>query len=167
MDLLRFATAGSVDDGKSTLIGRLLLDSKAIFEDQLEAVEATSRTKGYDYTEFVAHSYYVECHELYDHSGSHMEFVSGAMPLFGLMGTVLGLIAMFDTLGSVVSVEALSPQLALALKTTLYGAMYSSAYKLIATRFDQRLKALDYDFETFSRALQVLIDNEVVIEVSR
>ena len=51
MDLLRFATAGSVDDGKSTLIGRLLLDSTAIFEDQLEAVEATSRTKGYDYTD--------------------------------------------------------------------------------------------------------------------
>ncbi len=51
MDLLRLATAGSVDDGKSTLIGRLLLDSKAIFEDQLEAVEATSRTKGYDYTD--------------------------------------------------------------------------------------------------------------------
>ena len=46
MDLLRFATAGSVDDGKSTLIGRLLLDSKSIFEDQLEAVEATSASKG-------------------------------------------------------------------------------------------------------------------------
>jgi sulfate adenylyltransferase large subunit len=51
MDLLRFATAGSVDDGKSTLIGRLLLDSKAIFEDQLEAVEATSTARGYDYTD--------------------------------------------------------------------------------------------------------------------
>ena len=51
MDLLRFATAGSVDDGKSTLIGRLLLDSKAIFADQLEAVEATSLAKGYDYTD--------------------------------------------------------------------------------------------------------------------
>jgi sulfate adenylyltransferase large subunit len=50
-DLLRFTTAGSVDDGKSTLIGRLLLDSKAIFEDQLEAVEATSQSKGYDYTD--------------------------------------------------------------------------------------------------------------------
>ena len=50
-DLLRFATAGSVDDGKSTLIGRLLLDSKSIFEDQLEAVEATSVSKGYDYTD--------------------------------------------------------------------------------------------------------------------
>jgi sulfate adenylyltransferase large subunit len=51
MDLLRFATAGSVDDGKSTLIGRLLLDSKAIFEDQLQAVESTSQSRGYDYTD--------------------------------------------------------------------------------------------------------------------
>ena len=51
MDLLRFATAGSVDDGKSTLIGRLLYDSKSIFEDQLEAVEATSVSKGHDYTD--------------------------------------------------------------------------------------------------------------------
>lgn len=46
MDLLRFTTAGSVDDGKSTLIGRLLYDSKAIFEDQLEAVEKSSRSRG-------------------------------------------------------------------------------------------------------------------------
>ena len=46
--LLRFTTAGSVDDGKSTLIGRLLYDSKAIFEDQLEAVESTSKRKGHD-----------------------------------------------------------------------------------------------------------------------
>ena len=44
--LLRFTTAGSVDDGKSTLIGRLLYDSKSIFEDQLEAIEATSKKKG-------------------------------------------------------------------------------------------------------------------------
>jgi sulfate adenylyltransferase large subunit len=50
MDLLRFATAGSVDDGKSTLIGRLLYDSKSIFADQLEAVERTSRDRGEDYT---------------------------------------------------------------------------------------------------------------------
>ena len=48
--LLRFATAGSVDDGKSTLIGRLLYDSKSIFEDQLDAVERTSRERGDDYT---------------------------------------------------------------------------------------------------------------------
>lgn len=46
MDLLRFTTAGSVDDGKSTLIGRLLYDSKAIFEDQLDAIEMSSKKKG-------------------------------------------------------------------------------------------------------------------------
>ncbi|MSO86524.1 MAG: GTP-binding protein [Acidimicrobiia bacterium] len=50
MEMLRLATAGSVDDGKSTLIGRLLYDSKAIFEDQLEAVERTSRERGDEYT---------------------------------------------------------------------------------------------------------------------
>src|SRR6187549_2630718 len=49
--LLRFTTAGSVDDGKSTLIGRLLYDSKSIFEDQLEAVEASSQKKGFDYVD--------------------------------------------------------------------------------------------------------------------
>ncbi|MFK7899827.1 MAG: sulfate adenylyltransferase subunit CysN [Cyclobacteriaceae bacterium] len=48
MDLLRFTTAGSVDDGKSTLIGRLLYDSKAIFQDQIDAIEATSKRKGQD-----------------------------------------------------------------------------------------------------------------------
>src|SRR3954453_19265382 len=47
MDLLRFSTAGSGDDGKSTLIGRLLFDSKGIFEDQLAAIERTSRRRGY------------------------------------------------------------------------------------------------------------------------
>lgn len=46
MELLRFTTAGSVDDGKSTLIGRLLYDSKAIFQDQLEAIERASIKKG-------------------------------------------------------------------------------------------------------------------------
>ena len=49
--LLRFTTAGSVDDGKSTLIGRLLYDSKSIFEDQLEAVENSSRKKGLEHAD--------------------------------------------------------------------------------------------------------------------
>lgn len=49
MELLRFSTAGSVDDGKSTLIGRLLYDSKSIFQDQLDSVESTSKKKGLDH----------------------------------------------------------------------------------------------------------------------
>lgn len=49
MDLLRFTTAGSVDDGKSTLIGRLLYDSKSIFEDQYESIKSTSEKRGEEY----------------------------------------------------------------------------------------------------------------------
>jgi sulfate adenylyltransferase subunit 1 len=51
MELLRFTTAGSVDDGKSTLIGRLLFDSKSIFEDQLEQVESSSKKRGLEHTD--------------------------------------------------------------------------------------------------------------------
>lgn len=52
LSLLRFTTAGSVDDGKSTLIGRLLYDSKSIFEDQLESVTSTSKKKGLEHIDF-------------------------------------------------------------------------------------------------------------------
>jgi sulfate adenylyltransferase subunit 1 len=51
MELLRFTTAGSVDDGKSTLIGRLLYDSKQIFEDQLEAIEKRSQQRGFEHVD--------------------------------------------------------------------------------------------------------------------
>lgn len=51
IELLRFTTAGSVDDGKSTLIGRLLYDSKSIFQDQLDAIETSSKNKGFDYVD--------------------------------------------------------------------------------------------------------------------
>jgi sulfate adenylyltransferase subunit 1 len=51
MELLRFTTAGSVDDGKSTLIGRLLYDSKSIFEDQLEAIKSSSERKGLEHAD--------------------------------------------------------------------------------------------------------------------
>jgi biopolymer transport protein ExbB/TolQ len=121
--------------------------------------------QGEDTAQYIAHAYYVECHELYDYSSSQLEFVSDAMPLFGLIGTIVGLIGMFDSLGANVTVEFLSPQLALALKTTLYGAAFASFYKLISTRFQQRMNALDYDFDTFCRAAQVLIENRVKVEV--
>lgn len=119
------------------------------------------------YAEYVAHSYYAECQEIYEQFSSHFEFVSGAMPLFGLIGTIVGLITMFDSLGGDVTVEALSPQLALALKTTLYGAIFSSLYRIIGTRFEQRLSSLDYDFDAFTRALEVIMESKATVEVKR
>jgi sulfate adenylyltransferase subunit 1 len=52
MEVLKIATAGSVDDGKSTLIGRILYDTKSLTKDKLEAIEKTSKQKGYDYLDF-------------------------------------------------------------------------------------------------------------------
>ncbi len=52
MEVLKIATAGSVDDGKSTLIGRLLYDTKSLTTDKLEAIEKTSKKNGYDYLDF-------------------------------------------------------------------------------------------------------------------
>ena len=128
--------------------------------------ELVSVGKSIDYAEFVAHSYYTECHELYESSNSNFDFVSATMPLFGLIGTIIGLLAMFDSLGSDVTVESLSPQLALALKTTLYGAIFSSFYKIIGTRFERRMVDLDYDYDILCRALQVIVENKNTIEVT-
>jgi chemotaxis protein MotA len=129
--------------------------------------ELVASQQNFQYAEYVAHSYYQDCHELYESSNSNFDFVSATMPLFGLIGTIIGLIAMFDSLGSDVTVESLSPQLALALKTTLYGAIFSSFYKIIGTRFERRMVDLDYDYDAFCRALQVIVENRNRVEINR
>jgi len=123
------------------------------------------RKKGKEYAEYVAHQYYVDCRELYDHFHSHLEFVANVMPLFGLIGTVIGLIGMFDRLGSNTSIENLSPQLAISLQCTLWGAIFASLYTTIASRFDQRIKALEYDYDILVHSLDVLVENGAEIEV--
>jgi flagellar motor component MotA len=121
--------------------------------------------KGTEYAEYVAHDYYVDCRELYDHFHAHLDFVANVMPLFGLIGTVIGLIGMFDRLGSNTSVESLAPELAISLQCTLFGAILASVYMSAASRFDQRIKALEYDYEILVHALDVLVQNTADIEV--
>jgi len=133
------------------------------FVREIQAV--LKRKKGKEYAEYVAHQYYVDCRELYDHFHSHLEFVANVMPLFGLIGTVIGLIGMFDRLGSNTSVENLAPELAISLQCTLFGAILASAYMSAASRFDQRIKALEYDYEILVHSLDVLVQNAADIEV--
>jgi biopolymer transport protein ExbB/TolQ len=123
------------------------------------------REKGKEYAEYVGHQYYVDCREMYDHFHSHLEFTAGVMPLIGLVGTVVGLIGMFDALGSNTSVESLAPQLAISLKCTLYGAILATVYMIVASRYDQRIKSLEYDYDILLHSLEVLVENEAVIEV--
>jgi biopolymer transport protein ExbB/TolQ len=123
------------------------------------------RKKGQEYAEYIAHDYYVDTRELYDHFHAHLDFVANVMPLFGLIGTVIGLIGMFDRLGSNTSVENLAPELAISLQCTLFGAILASAYMSAASRFDQRIKALEYDYEILVHSLDVLVQNAADIEV--
>ena len=161
---IKRARDGSIAVGTIESDAPIVLPDNSLSRDIQEVI---SVGKSFDYAEFVAHSYYVECHELYESSSSNFDFVSATMPLFGLIGTIIGLIAMFDSLGSDVTVESLSPQLALALKTTLYGAIFSSFYKIIGIRFERRMVDLDYDYDTFCNALQVIIDNKNTIEIDQ
>jgi len=154
--------SGNIKAGPIEKGAKVKLPDNPLVRD-LQAV--MRREKGKPYAEYVAHEYYVDCRELYDHFHAHFEFVAGVMPLFGLIGTVIGLIGMFDTLGSNTSVENLSPQLAIALQATLYGAILASLFTIIASRFDQRIKALEYDYDILIQGLDVLVDNEAVIEV--
>jgi chemotaxis protein MotA len=161
---IKRARDGSIAVGPIDSNVQIELPDNSLSRDIQELVSAG---KSFDYAEFVAHSYYVECHELYESSSSNFDFVSATMPLFGLIGTIIGLIAMFDSLGSDVTVESLSPQLAMALKTTLYGAIFSSFYKILGTRFERRMVDLDYDYDAFCRALQVIVENQNTIEIDK
>ncbi len=158
------------DDDGNIKFGPIEVDAKVKLPDnplvrELQAV--LRRKKGKDYAQYVAHDYYVDCRELYDHFHAHLDFVANVMPLFGLIGTVIGLIGMFDRLGSNTSVENLAPELAISLQCTLFGAILASAYMSAASRFDQRIKALEYDFDILVHSLDVLVDNAADIEVER
>lgn len=152
------------DEGEAKSSGDLqsiVLPSNPLVDDLCRA--AGSKQK--DRLEYVAHSYYFDCHEVYEFSRLNLMFTSEAMPYIGLVGTVLGLIMMFDGLGASVNVEALTPQLAIALKTTLYGALFGAGYKVLAARFDQRMHRLDYEYDDLLHALDLVQKNNVKIEV--
>ena len=156
------------DDAGNIKVGPIEPGTKIKLPDnplvrELQAV--LKRKKGKEYAEYVAHQYYVDCRELYDHFHAHLEFVANVMPLFGLIGTVIGLIGMFDRLGSNTSIENLSPQLAISLQCTLWGAIFASLYMTTASRFDQRIRALEYDFDILLHSFDVLVENGADVEL--
>jgi biopolymer transport protein ExbB/TolQ len=168
VDALRKVLYMKRDDEGNIKFGPIEVDAKLKLPDnplvrELQAV--LRRKKGMEYAEYVAHQYYVDCRERYDHFHAHLDFVANVMPLFGLIGTVIGLIGMFDRLGSNTSVENLAPELAISLQCTLFGAILASVYMSAASRFDQRIKALEYDYDILVHGLEVLVKSAADIEV--
>lgn len=168
VDALRKVLYMKRDDEGNIKFGPIEVDAKLKLPDNPLVRELQSvlrRKKGMEYAEYVAHQYYVDCRERYDHFHAHLDFVANVMPLFGLIGTVIGLIGMFDRLGSNTSVENLAPELAISLQCTLFGAILASVYMSAASRFDQRIKALEYDYDILVHGLEVLVKSEANIEV--
>jgi chemotaxis protein MotA len=164
--LRKFLTMKRDDEGAIRL-GPIDAGATAKLPDNPLVRELKSVLTNKEYAEYIAHQYYVDCRETYDHMHAHLEFVANVMPLFGLIGTVIGLIGMFDRLGSNTSVENLAPELAISLQCTLFGAILASVYMSAASRFDQRIKALEYDYEILVHALDVMVQNAVNIEVNQ
>jgi len=165
--LRKFLTMKRDDEGWIK-VGPIEAGAKAKLPDNplVREIQSVLRhKKGQEYAEYVAHQYYVDCRERYDHLHAHLDFVANVMPLFGLIGTVIGLIGMFDRLGSNTSVENLAPELAISLQCTLFGAILASVYMSAASRFDQRIKALEYDYDILVHSLDVLVHNAAEIEV--
>jgi biopolymer transport protein ExbB/TolQ len=168
VDALRKVLYMKRDERGDIKFGPIEADAKLKLPDNplvRELQSVLKRKKGMEYAEYVAHQYYVDCRERYDHFHAHLDFVANVMPLFGLIGTVIGLIGMFDRLGSNTSVENLAPELAISLQCTLFGAILASVYMSAASRFDQRIKALEYDYDILVHALEVLVKNAADIEV--
>ncbi len=158
---LKEALVDGDDSEEDSSNNAVVVPRNALTEDLRKALHSGQ----IDRLEYVAHRYYFDCHELYEFSRLNLQFASEAMPYVGLVGTVLGLIMMFDGLGASVNVEALTPQLAIALKTTLYGAFFGASYKILAARFDQRLQKLEYDYDDLLRSLDLIAKNSMEIEV--
>ena len=94
-------------------VGPLTPGQKVILPNNPSVVDIQqhlSEGKGFDYLEYVVHSYYIDCHELYDFASANLDFVAVSMPIFGLIGTIIGLMTMFDNLGGDITVGTLSPQ---------------------------------------------------------
>ena len=94
-----------------------------------------------------------------------VEEIRRQMKALALELGVIGLIGMFDRLGSNTSVENLAPELAISLQCTLFGAILASVYMSAASRFDQRIKALEYDYDILAHSLEVRVQNDAEIEV--
>lgn len=104
----------------------------------------------------INHSVYDIAHEHYSYNISVLEFVGNIMPLFGLAGTVYGLVNTLEKIDANINVTDLTGQVAVAMETTLYGAILAIIFKLLASRFKIHREALAYDYNELVNHLKNL-----------
>jgi flagellar motor component MotA len=99
---------------------------------------------------------YNDTDETYAICISILENVGNLMPLAGLVGTVFGIIVTLSNMSESSSVAQITSNISVAMQTTLYGALYSILFKVVASRFKQKRDALEYDFERLKNHIELL-----------
>lgn len=132
------------DKAKDSKLVPLL--SKSLKEDQFHDAETLNN--------ILQHSVYSIAHEHYSYNISILEFIGNAMPLFGLAGTVAGLIETLKGINDNISISDLTGSVSIAMETTLWGALLAIIFKVIASRFKIQREALDYDFEELENHIE-------------
>jgi bifunctional enzyme CysN/CysC len=174
MDLVRLATVGSVDDGKSTLIGRLLFDSKQIFQDQLEAVEETSARRGNDFVDLAL---------LTDGLRAEREQGITIDVAYRYFATPKRKFILADTPGAVVLIDARKGVLEQTRRHSFVSSLLGVPHMIVCINkmdlvdYDESVyEAVRSDFETFAAKLRVhdirfvpmsALKGENVVEESR
>ncbi|WP_419172326.1 MotA/TolQ/ExbB proton channel family protein [Halobacteriovorax sp.] len=128
---------------KSSLSSHLVYESKEDFD----TIENTFENIIYNDT-----------HEIYTFFISVLDTIAGITPLIGLIGTVFGIVQVLKSMGGSVDDSMITAGMALAMKTTLYGAIYSALFKILSMRLKIKRDALDYDFERCKNHLHFIVN---------
>lgn len=100
-----------------------------------------------DFLNYLKVHFYSDAHEHYQYNASCLDFVGNLMPLFGVAGTLYGMLPVLGAMKEGADITAVSGGMAVAMNATLYGAVFSIFFKVLASRFKQQILALNYHFD--------------------
>jgi biopolymer transport protein ExbB/TolQ len=109
-----------------------------------------------DFLNYLRTNFYSDAHEHYEYNAYCLDFVGNLMPFFGIAGTLYGMLPVLSAMKEGVDISAVSGGLAIAMNSTLYGALFSIFFKVVASRFKQQILALNYQFDEVISQLRFL-----------
>jgi len=110
-----------------------------------------------DFLNYLKTHFYSDAHEHYQYNASCLDFVGNLMPLFGVAGTLYGMLPVLGAMKEGADITAVSGGMAVAMNATLYGAVFSILFKVGASRFKQQIQALNYHFDEVVSQLRFLL----------
>lgn len=110
-----------------------------------------------DFLNYLKTHFYSDAHEHYQYNASCLDFVGNLMPLFGVAGTLYGMLPVLSAMKEGSDISSVSGGMAIAMNATLYGAVFSILFKVLSSRFKQQILALNYQFDETISLIRFLI----------